>query len=141
MRHPLEVGLSFGITSAIITTLGLIVGLNAGTHSTLVVVGGIIVIAVADAFSDAFGIHMAEESEGKHTDREVWEATLSTLFFKMLFGQTCEVFVEESHCSFLFSFDFFAFSGVIFHKLHSSINSLTALLRGIIAREKVSKAL
>ncbi|MCD6529636.1 hypothetical protein J7L06_05060 [Candidatus Bathyarchaeota archaeon] len=88
MKHSLKVGMSFGLTSGIITTLGLIVGLHSGTHSKLAVIGGILTIAVADAFSDALGIHISEESEAKHTTREVWEATLSTFFFKFLFALT-----------------------------------------------------
>ncbi len=82
------VGFSFGLTSGIITTLGLMVGLNAGTHSKLVVIGGILTIAIADAFSDALGIHISEESEGKHTHRQVWAATLATFLSKFIFALT-----------------------------------------------------
>ena len=88
MEHSVKIGLSFGITSGVITTLGLMVGLNAGTHSKLVVIGGILTIAIADAFSDALGIHVAEESEGKHTGKEIWTSTLSTLLSKFLFALT-----------------------------------------------------
>ena len=63
MEHSFRVGMSFGLTSGIITTLGLIVGLHSGTHSKLAVIGGILTIAMADAFSDALGIHVSEESE------------------------------------------------------------------------------
>ena len=52
LNHSLRVGLSFGLTSGVITTLGLIVGLASGTESKLAVIGGIITIAVADALSD-----------------------------------------------------------------------------------------
>lgn len=86
--HTLQIGLSFGLTSGIITTLGLMVGLHAGTHSKLAVVGGILTIAIADAFSDALGIHVSEEAEGKHTVREVWESTLFTFLFKFIFALT-----------------------------------------------------
>ena len=48
--------------------------------------GGIITIAVADAFSDAVGIHISEESEKRHTEREIWESTLSKFFFKFIFA-------------------------------------------------------
>ena len=75
MKHSIKKGFSFGLTSGVITTLGLIVGLHSGTHSKLVVIGGVLVIAVADALSDALGIHISEESENKHTQREIWEAT------------------------------------------------------------------
>ncbi len=88
MRHSLKVGFSFGLTSAIITTLGLMVGLYSGTRSKLAVIGGIVTIAIADAFSDALGIHISEESENKHTTQEIWEATISTLLFKFIFAVT-----------------------------------------------------
>ena len=88
IRHPIKTGLSFGLTSGIITTLGLMVGLHSGTHSKLVVIGGILIIAIADAFSDALGIHMSEESENKHTTVEIWEATIATFFAKFIFAST-----------------------------------------------------
>ena len=86
LKHSLKTGLSFGLTSGIITTLGLIVGLHAGTNSKTVVLGGILTIAIADAFSDALGIHISEESENKHSSREIWESTISTFFSKFLFA-------------------------------------------------------
>ncbi len=88
MKDSLRTGFSFGLTSGIITTLGLMVGLHSGTHSKLVVIGGILTIAVADAFSDAMGIHVSEESEDKHTSKEIWLSTLSTFFFKLIFALT-----------------------------------------------------
>ena len=88
MKHSLQVGLSFGLTSGVITTLGLMVGLNSGTHEKLAVLGGILTIAIADAMSDAFGIHIAEESENIHTTREIWESTSSTFFYKFIFAMT-----------------------------------------------------
>lgn len=86
LNHSLKTGLSFGITSGIITTLGLIVGLHAGTNSKMVVIGGIIIIAIADAFSDALGIHVSEESENIHTSREIWESTITTFLSKFMFS-------------------------------------------------------
>ncbi len=88
IRHSIKVGFSFGLTSGIITTLGLMVGLHSGTGSKLVVLGGILTIAIADAFSDALGIHIAEESENVHSQKEIWESTVSTFFSKFLFALT-----------------------------------------------------
>ncbi len=88
MNHSLKIGFIFGLTSGIITTLGLIVGLHAGTHSRLVVIGGVLTIAIADAFSDALGIHISEESESKHVKKEIWESTLSTFLAKFVFAST-----------------------------------------------------
>lgn len=86
MKPSLKTGLSFGLTSASITTLGLIIGLNAGTHSKIIILGGIITIAIADSFSDALGIHISEESDHKNSSKEVWESTFSTLCCKLIFA-------------------------------------------------------
>ncbi len=88
MKNALKKGLGFGLTSGVITTLGLMVGLNASTQSSLVVLGGIITIAVADAFSDAFGVHISEEFDKKNSDEHVWASTFSTFFFKFIFAIT-----------------------------------------------------
>ena len=71
-----------------ITTLGIIVGLHSGTHSKLAVLAGMVVLAIADAFSDAIGIHISEEAEGEHATREIWEATLFTFSSKFVFSLT-----------------------------------------------------
>ncbi|MDD4351973.1 MAG: hypothetical protein PHU71_03250 [Candidatus Gracilibacteria bacterium] len=88
MKAALKKGLGFGLTSGVITTLGLIVGLHSGTHSELVVIGGILTIAVADAMSDALGVHISEEYENKKTHREVWYSTFATFIVKFLVALT-----------------------------------------------------
>jgi VIT1/CCC1 family predicted Fe2+/Mn2+ transporter len=79
-------GLFFGATSGVITTIGLIVGLNSGTRSITAVLGGILVIAVADAMSDALGIHLAEESDPGTSHAHVWAATVMTFLTKFVFS-------------------------------------------------------
>ena len=81
-------GFGFGLTSGIITTIGLIVGLHASTNSASVVLGGIIVIAIADALSDSMGIHVSEEFENRHTTKEIWESTISTFLSKFIVAIT-----------------------------------------------------
>jgi len=88
MKRSLKTGFSFGLTSAIITTLGLMVGLNAGTHSHLAVVGGVLTISIADALSDALGIHVSTESQKGYSTKEIWEATGATFLSKFIFGLT-----------------------------------------------------
>lgn len=88
MKLSIRKGFSFGLTSGIITTLGLIVGLHSSTNSAIVVIGGILVIAVADAMSDALGIHISEEAELKHTRKEIWESTAATFLSKFFFALT-----------------------------------------------------
>ncbi|MEM4347750.1 MAG: hypothetical protein QW802_04100 [Candidatus Altiarchaeota archaeon] len=87
-EHSLIVGVSFGLTSAIITTLGLMIGLHSFSGSKLVILGAIFTIAIADALSDALGIHLSEESENVHTDKEIWTSTFATFFTKFFFPLT-----------------------------------------------------
>jgi VIT1/CCC1 family predicted Fe2+/Mn2+ transporter len=88
MKLSIRKGFSFGLTSGIITTLGLIVGLNSSTQSDIAVIGGIFVIAIADSMSDSLGIHISEESEKERSSLEVWEATFATFFSKLVFALT-----------------------------------------------------
>lgn len=88
MKESLTTGITFGLTSGAITTLGLMVGLHSGTHSRLVVIGGILTIAVADAFSDALGIHISEESENVHTHKQIWASSVATFLSKFFFALT-----------------------------------------------------
>ncbi len=88
MKKSILSGMSFGLTSGIITTLGLMMGLSSTTHSKIVVIGGVLTIAIADAFSDALGVHISEESEDMHTEREIWTSTFSTFASKFLFAST-----------------------------------------------------
>ncbi len=87
MKRSTKIGFSFGITSGIITTLGLLIGLNYGTHSQVIVLGGIIVIAVADALSDALGIHISEEAVVR-SGRAIWESTIAAFLTKFFFAIT-----------------------------------------------------
>ena len=77
-------GLFFGATSGVITTIGLIAGLNAGTNSMVAVLGGILVVAVADAMSDALGIHLAQEADPDSTNEHIWAATIWTFLTKLI---------------------------------------------------------
>ena len=79
---------SFGTTSAIITNLSLIAGLDTLAHPKLSIIGGILVIALADNISDSLGIHVYQESECIK-QREVWISTctnfLARFFVSMSF--------------------------------------------------------
>ena len=88
MRTSWKTGLSFGLTSGVITTLGLMVGLHSGTHSRAIVIGGILTIAIADAMSDALGIHVSEESKNSGPTMQIWEATLATFVAKFVIAMT-----------------------------------------------------
>ena len=83
MRESLKTGVTFGLTSGTITTLGLMIGLYSGTNSRGIVIGGILTIAVADSLSDALGIHISEEADHTRTTLQVWAATVATFLSKL----------------------------------------------------------
>ena len=83
MMEGLWKGFGFGITSGVITTLGVIVGLHSGTQSELAILVGILVLAVADSLSDAIGIHISEEAENEHTTHELWQSAFFTFVSKL----------------------------------------------------------
>lgn len=69
-KKNINSGFSFGLTSGIITTLGLLIGLS-GTENKIIIITGILTIAIADAFSDALGVHISKESEKKNNKRNM----------------------------------------------------------------------
>src|SRR3989338_6673922 len=83
MKGPFLTGVSFGLTSGIITTLGLIVGLNSGTGLKIAVIGGILAIAISDAFGDAFGMYVSEEFDKKNKYKEINESAFATFIAKL----------------------------------------------------------
>ncbi|NMB70434.1 hypothetical protein GYA27_04550 [candidate division WWE3 bacterium] len=87
-NKSIKSGLSFGFTSGVITTLGLILGLSASTESKLAIIGGILTIAFADAMSDSLGIHVSQESEGIKRQKEPWLAAFSTFITKLISALT-----------------------------------------------------
>ena len=59
IKDWLRTGLSFGLTSAVISKLGLMVGPHSGigSNSKTVILAGVLTIAIAHESSDALGIH------------------------------------------------------------------------------------
>ena len=61
----------FGSTAAIITNMGLVVGLLSSPNAKVSIISSILVIAIADNISDTLGIHIYQEAEGL-SPKEVW---------------------------------------------------------------------
>jgi VIT1/CCC1 family predicted Fe2+/Mn2+ transporter len=81
--HGWQTRFSFGSTSAIITNLALMAGLHSQANAKISIMGGILVIALADNVSDSFGIHIYQESEKIET-REVWTSTILNFISRIL---------------------------------------------------------
>jgi VIT1/CCC1 family predicted Fe2+/Mn2+ transporter len=86
MKRAFRIGFSFGLPSGVVTTLGLMVGLNSTTQSHFVVIGGILTIAIADSLSEAMGMHFAQESENTLSHEDVWKSTFFTFLAKFIFS-------------------------------------------------------
>jgi len=83
-NSSIKTGISFGLASGVITTLGVMIGLYFGTFSKGIVLAGILTVAISDAFSDGMGIHFSEEIRGVHTTKEIWIATITTFIAKFI---------------------------------------------------------
>jgi vacuolar iron transporter family protein len=54
---------SFGATSAVMTSLAIIVGLSNIPNHRISIITALLVIAIADNISDSFGIHIQQEAQ------------------------------------------------------------------------------
>lgn len=84
MEHktPILKGVSFGAVTSLITALGSVIGIYAGTGSKPIILGGLLSIAIADSLADAFGIQLSEESDKKKTLKSTWISTFATFVSK-----------------------------------------------------------
>lgn len=78
-----QTNFTFGSTSAIITNLGLIFGLHSQVNAKLSIIGGILVIALADNIADSFGIHIFQEAE-KVEKKAVWVSTVLNFISRLI---------------------------------------------------------
>jgi len=78
---------SFGMTSATVTDLALIVGLNQTPNAKMSIIAAILIIALADNISDSLGIHIFQESECKE-QKEVWISTSTNFITRILVSLT-----------------------------------------------------
>jgi VIT1/CCC1 family predicted Fe2+/Mn2+ transporter len=90
--RPAQTRFSFGATSAIITNLGIITGLDTLTHPKLSIIGALLAIALADNMSDSFGIHIYQESEHL-IKKEVWLSTLTNFLARLFVSSTFIVLI------------------------------------------------
>lgn len=80
---------SFGVTSAIVTSLALIVGLDELSNPKMSIIGALLLLAIADNISDSLGIHIFRESQFSSTksNSELYTITnyLSRLTVTLIF--------------------------------------------------------
>ena len=74
---------SFGGTAAIVTSMGIIIGLGTATAATATIVSGLLVVALADNISDSLSIHMYQEAESL-AGRAAFRATLANFVVRVV---------------------------------------------------------
>jgi hypothetical protein len=74
---------SFGTVSGVVTSIGLIIGFGAAGISKSTIIGGLLIIGLADNLTDALSIHIYQESE-KLEGHAAFRATLSNFGTRLL---------------------------------------------------------
>ena len=85
--------LSFGGPAAIVTSMGLIVGLDTATATKMAVIGSLLIIGIADNLTDSLSVHIYQESE-RLAERQAFRTTVAnyvsrfivTISFVLLFA-------------------------------------------------------
>ena len=75
---------SFGSTSAIITSLALMTGLDAEPNAKISIIGGILVIALADNIADSFGVHLFYQESERIAPREIIFSTIFNFIVRII---------------------------------------------------------
>lgn len=77
---------AYGISSGVLTTLGVMVGLMGATASRLAVIGGILSIAIADSLSDSLGVYSLKISERGTTKKQALKSAINVFIGKLIFA-------------------------------------------------------
>lgn len=99
MNNALKKGLGFGLSSAVIATLAIIVGMHAGTNLKHAVVSAVLVIAFADSLADSLAVYFSEK-EGNQ-EKDVILTTVTAFFTKLVFALTflIPIFIFDLHAA------------------------------------------
>ena len=83
-RHLFNLrGVSFGSPAAIVTSMALIVGFDAEAATRAAVIGGLLIIGVADNLTDALSVHIYQEAE-RLAERQAFKTTVSNYFARLI---------------------------------------------------------
>ena len=84
--------MSFGAVSAIVTSIGLIIGFGAAGISKSTIIAGLLIFGLADNLTDSLSIHIYQESE-KLEEHAAFKATLSNFATRLLISVTFVIFM------------------------------------------------
>ncbi len=84
--------ISFGGTAAIVTSMSLILGLDAAASSRQSITSVLLIVAVADYLSDSLSVHVYQEAEQLES-REAFRSTLANFVTRLLVALSFVVLV------------------------------------------------
>ena len=84
--------ISFGGTAAIVTSMGLILGLDAAASSTQSITSVLLIVALTDNLSDSLSVHAYQEAEQLES-REAFRSTLANFVTRLLVALSFVVLV------------------------------------------------
>ncbi len=70
-------GIAFGVVDGVVLALGVVTGLSVLENKTTIFFS-LLATGMADAFGNAAGMHVEEETEKEHSRKEVWTTTIFT---------------------------------------------------------------
>ncbi len=88
MKSAIRKGFSFGLTSAVITTLGIIVGVHSGTDLQHAIIAAILIIAFADSLADSCGLLFSEQAREDCSTRDSLISAVTAFLGKVFFALT-----------------------------------------------------
>jgi len=83
---------SFGATSAIVTSMGLIIGFGAAGISKPTIIAGLLIVGLADNVTDSLSIHIYQESE-RLEQRAAFRATIGNFATRLIISLSFVVLV------------------------------------------------
>jgi VIT1/CCC1 family predicted Fe2+/Mn2+ transporter len=76
-------GVSFGSPAAIVTSMALVVGLDAAIATKAQVVGALLIIGIADNLTDSLSVHIYQEAE-RLAERQALRTTIYNFFARLV---------------------------------------------------------
>lgn len=74
---------SFGGPAAIVTSVGLIVGLNAATSNRTAIVSSLLILALGDNLTDSLSVHIYQEAE-QLPERDAFHTTVANFLARLI---------------------------------------------------------
>ena len=81
--HMKLTDVSYGTTSAVITSLAIMIAISGTANSVVTIITALLIIAIADNISDSFGIHIYAESEAVN-GKEVTRTTMYNFISRVI---------------------------------------------------------